>query len=1260
MKVPVNKTLRTSYFFKMILLTFLFHVSTVSIYPAMFNFSMPWDDNSDNTTNLSHYNHKPAGVSGYVAIGTGGRLYVESGVSQIKFLGSNITYSSCFPDKADADKIAPRMASFGINLVRWHLMDADWGGENLINYSAGNSRSFNAAALDKFDYFFAKMKEQGIYSNINLLAGRKFVSGDGLPASIDGMPWKEKQTPAMFNPVMIALQKEYALNLLTHVNPYTGLSYAEDPAVAFVEVLNEHGLLHSWHYGGMDLLSAEFEDELQAMWNSYLSSKYGVFASLVSSWGVSEPLGAEKLVNPKFTSGTTGWVMEQHAPAIYTLSTNTDGHSAGINSLDITVAAVSAIDWHAQFNQPVQVTAGVPYTLSFSAKASSNKTVGVIIQQVGGAWATRFTKDINLTPQWQRFEFVFTVTQDQPDARFNIYKMADAALTYSFADFSFRQGGELTGLKAGEESFDKISIFKSADRNDRPENGKRDWVDFLWQKEHDYWSEMNTYLKDTLGIKALTTGTVVETAPPNIMSLFDVVDSHAYWQHPSYLGAQGEYPWYLKNTSMTGNTRGGTIAALGMRRVHNKPFSVTEYGHPFPNTFDSEANLFLAAYGAFQGWDAIYPYTYDDGVKGWKLNKQRGYFDYGNHPGKMTSMIAAANIFRRGDAATGGTQIAVEFDAAAEREALINAGGWRLVDAETAGMPYETPLLYRCSMVTLGNAAPAGPGVGSVVVPVDKNFTSETGELNWNAGAKYFTINTPMTKSVTGYSAGINFVFNGIEIAPAAGLRNWSSVTMTLMKGNSLASGAEKILITAQGLVSNTAMTYRDYPGGNVISYPPADDIDITLRYSADWGTAPVMAEGINCSFVIPYPHDHIKVYALDTSGNRKTTIPVSDSSGNASFSINDSFETLWYEVEIFLSPAPTDTHTPMPTFTITPGGPTPTFTATPTQAQEPALFLIDDCEDMNSENMLEGYWYTYSDGVSAVNPGSSFTMSAGGALGSSASVRFHGNINPVYTPAPSGSPVYTYAGLGTQLNPNAGAPLYEHVDIRSYDGIMFYTKGDISPYYVRIPHINSLGETLTGYNDFRYSFIAGSAWTQVIIPFAEFTQQHGWGSLADISDVLANARDIQWQPEGTDRTFELFIDNLSFYRNPVIPMNSPTVTPTPAASVTPDNGDFRIKQFNTYPNPIIQTGKSFQLYLDFFVSGQCAGVELSIYTPGLRRIIQTKVSDALEKGSHVIPVSINTAARLGSGIYYGVIKAKNSAGETVLSKPQVIVVLGG
>lgn len=96
-----------------------------------------------------------------------------------------------------------------------------------------------------------------------------------------------------------------------------------------------------------------------------------------------------------------------------------------------------------------------------------------------------------------------------------------------------------------------------------------------------------------------------------------------------------------------------------MKRVLGKPFTVTEYNHPSPSTFESEAFIFLAAYAAIQDWDAIYPYTYADGNINWSDNITDKYFDLDRNPGKIMSFLPAANMFRRMDVSSSNTFVTV-------------------------------------------------------------------------------------------------------------------------------------------------------------------------------------------------------------------------------------------------------------------------------------------------------------------------------------------------------------------------------------------------------------------------------------------------------------------------------------------------------------------------------------------------------------------------------------------------------------------------
>ena len=150
----------------------------------LFRFYLPWDDGSETATHIKSW------VSGYngtierVYVGADGRLY--AGGRRIRFLGVNIGGAACFPKKEDAERIARRLAKFGIKLVRLHGIDANWERVNVFGgYSAPTTRSLDPEALDRLDYFIARLRGNRIYVNLNLLVAQRFKAADGLPQEIE-------------------------------------------------------------------------------------------------------------------------------------------------------------------------------------------------------------------------------------------------------------------------------------------------------------------------------------------------------------------------------------------------------------------------------------------------------------------------------------------------------------------------------------------------------------------------------------------------------------------------------------------------------------------------------------------------------------------------------------------------------------------------------------------------------------------------------------------------------------------------------------------------------------------------------------------------------------------------------------------------------------------------------------------------------------------------------------------------------------------
>ena len=206
----------------------------------------------------------PAGKHGFVQVQNG---HLATGDGQrIRFWGVNITDwskgSRQVPSKDDAAFWAATLARFGVNSVRFQFLDLE-APRGLIAKGAGNTRSLDPEQLDREDYFIAELEKRGIYINFNLLVGRPFLEGDGVQDA--KLLRQGAKGTSFFDARLIALQKEYAQQLLSHVNPYTKSKYTDDPAVAIVEINNENAINVGFHAP-----SPFYDNELALIYNGWL------------------------------------------------------------------------------------------------------------------------------------------------------------------------------------------------------------------------------------------------------------------------------------------------------------------------------------------------------------------------------------------------------------------------------------------------------------------------------------------------------------------------------------------------------------------------------------------------------------------------------------------------------------------------------------------------------------------------------------------------------------------------------------------------------------------------------------------------------------------------------------------------------------------------------------------------------------------------------------------------------------------------------
>ena len=72
----------------------------------------------------------------------------------------------------------------------------------------------------------------------------------------------------------------------------------------------------------------------------------------------------------------------------------------------------------------------------------------------------------------------------------------------------------------------------------------------------------------------------------------------------------------------------GTFYAITNGKYYNKPFTVSEYNHPFPNEHLHEKFAMLGSWSAFHDFDAIYQFSYGESKTEYIL----GYFGMSSNP----------------------------------------------------------------------------------------------------------------------------------------------------------------------------------------------------------------------------------------------------------------------------------------------------------------------------------------------------------------------------------------------------------------------------------------------------------------------------------------------------------------------------------------------------------------------------------------------------------------------------------------------------
>ena len=178
----------------------------------------------------------PAGKYGRV-VTKGAHFEFERlpGVNQ-RFYGANVCFSANVPPKDAARRFAEDFARRGYNALRIHHH------EKLLVEGMNDpaALTFNPKAIDRFDALVAACVSNGIYLTTDLFVSRKPITYRALSIDKPGvMPTSDYKFYVPVHPGAWSNFCAWTRLFLTHRNPYTGRTLAEEPALVCLSLVNE-------------------------------------------------------------------------------------------------------------------------------------------------------------------------------------------------------------------------------------------------------------------------------------------------------------------------------------------------------------------------------------------------------------------------------------------------------------------------------------------------------------------------------------------------------------------------------------------------------------------------------------------------------------------------------------------------------------------------------------------------------------------------------------------------------------------------------------------------------------------------------------------------------------------------------------------------------------------------------------------------------------------------------------------------------------
>jgi len=790
--------------------------------------------------------------------------FVTPDGERARFFGTNLCFNAVAPPKDIAPKMATHLSQLGFNIVRFHHMDT-WPAPRGIMQE--DRVHLAPEMIDRMEFLINELEKNGIYVNINLHVGRVYP---GTPSSM-ASPFNMGKILDQFYPPYIQMQKDYARELLTHKNPYTGKTLAEDPGVLVMEITNEDSVFQA-NNDDFARLPDPYHSTLMEKWRAWLGKQYASDEQLREAWGkgLEEP-GQMMLTNADFSNGFTNWTRQNTSSNNYTIELADGVLNAAIGQ--------GTRDDLQLFQMGLTFNNGRQYTFAFDAQSPSSSTLQMNARLDRAPWTVvGINRKVPITPDWQHYELAFTASKAQGANNrigFNFGHRSNSS--WRIRNVSLHEGSAPTAIARTKQA-----TIASADvpANNAGSVEAQDFNVFLFETECATAAEMKDYLKNTLHVGAHIADTQdAYGGLPSVYreaTLMDYVDIHDYWQHPNFPNKQWDpADWRIQNTPMSGDPNGGTFARLARYRVAGKPYNVSEYNHPMPSNYALEMFPMLGSFASMQDWDAIYQFTYRSNDRDWDARKYQGFFDLDGNSGQLAFVPFAARAFRQGLFTQGNKAVTLKIPAS-PLDYLSTHRQW---DAEAIWEQLGgTPSFVTQNRVAVDLVN--GIKEPSLDLSTDKSMPSP---VEWTTGENgVYRAIAPNAVALAGVIAreGETQKAGPFEIKLSPTSNQHACFTAVSLDGKNL-SESQRILMAVGNRTENTNMKWSED----------------RHTVNKNWGDAPVLAEGVAGTIGLR-TNQPLQVTALKSNGDVGKAIQAqkNDESADAlTFAISPSDQTMWY-----------------------------------------------------------------------------------------------------------------------------------------------------------------------------------------------------------------------------------------------------------------------------------------------------------------------------------------------------------------------------